>query len=50
MGFLDGGFWGLAALLVTDCAGIDNLNYGWGVFNCITSIAGISGAPLAGQW
>ena len=48
LGLLDGGFWGLSALLVTDCAGLENINYGWGVFNCITSVAGVCGSPLAG--
>lgn len=49
MGLLDGGIWGLAPLLVTDVAGIENLNFSWGVFNSVVSVASVSGPPLAGK-
>ncbi|XP_031559872.1 monocarboxylate transporter 9-like [Actinia tenebrosa] len=48
LGLLDGGIWGLAPLLVIDVAGIENLNFSWGVFNSVVSVASVSGPPLAG--
>jgi MFS family permease len=49
VGFLDGGLWGLAALLVTDVAGVEDLNFAWGFFNSAASFASVSGPPLAGR-
>lgn len=49
IGFLDGGLWGLTALLVTDCAGVDSLNFAWGIFNLLAASGSAVGPPLAGK-